>query len=1202
MAIDAYMYFTGLNFSVDDGLDTPIGLAQEAAVPFTITGLDPTYAGVVTFTDINNQSVTVDITGGQTGYVVDLSSLADGAIISSLQLNPNAQGAFAPVAGNIVVLDTRTNESAISDIAVMTGTDGQNYLNAANFNNGTNTLTGAAEAGDTVVVSVNGGAAQAATVAEDGTWAFVLTGLTNGQTVSAAATATDLAGNTATSDTFSFTVDTTPPTESAISDSAVTTGADGRNYISAAHFSDGSTTLTGHADPGDIVELITPIGSSSSGAGAGKALPVYPIVAGDGSWSYTLAGLADGQSYTLVAVATDTAGNVAASDPFSFTVDTTTSESAISDSAVTVGTDGQNYINANHFNNGSTTLTGQAEAGDIVELNLPTNIGSSSSGAGAGKAAFATVAPDGSWSYTLAGLVNGQSYTATATAIDPAGNIATSAAFSFTVDTTPPTESAISDSAIVVGPDGVNYINAAHFSDGSTVLTGQADPGDEVWLSGPPGWNLSEGGGNTFRFYPVVAADGSWSYTLTGLADGQSYTLTAVAIDAAGNVAASDPFSFTVDTTTSESAISDSAVTVGTDGQNYINANHFNNGSTTLTGQAEAGDIVELNLPTNIGSSSSGAGAGKAAFATVAPDGSWSYTLAGLVNGQSYTATATAIDPAGNIATSAAFSFTVDTTPPTESAISDSAIVVGPDGVNYINAAHFSDGSTVLTGQADPGDIVELTLPTNIGASSSGAGAGEPVPVMVAPDGSWSYKMAGLVNGQSYTISAIAIDPAGNTTTSEPFSFTVDASQPPQPSITSAAYAGNVWSLTGNAEAGSTVTVYDGGAKLNTTLAGQNGVWTFATGENNSLVRNYQVTATDAAGNTSVLSAPYYEGTPGNDVFSFATESALAAAAAITGNGGTDTIMLAAPATLTDADFARVYNVQDLALTGASNVTLGANAAGLAAVIVGNGATSVNDGNAGTLTVNAAAMGMNIALTLVGSANFVVTGLRSNLAATAVSGGLNVTTGVVAALSIATGSGANTINAGAMTQGEILTLTGGAAAVTIGGDLAAGSDSGALKVTAAGTGRHVITTGGGNDTIVALQGDDTIAAGGGADAMNVLGHTVADTFVYRAPGDSTPAGYDTIAGFSATGQHGSVNDLLDFSQIAGVTGVYGGLSSASQLVPAHDVAWLYDPHSNQTLVFANATSGALSQTSASLLAVDLIGGNYHLFAGINIKA
>ena len=179
-------------------------------------------------------------------------------------------------------------------------------------------------------------------------------------------------GNTATSPAFTFTVDTATSV-SVIDDVAVTTGTDGKSYINAANFNSGTTTLTGSATPGDTVTVSD--GTSAYGA----------AVDASGNWSATLAGLTGGQTYTYTATATDAAGNTATSQPFAFTVKTATNESAIADAVVTIGTDGNPYINAAAFNGGTTTLTGTAEAGDTVVV----SDGTSSHGA--------TVDASGNW-------------------------------------------------------------------------------------------------------------------------------------------------------------------------------------------------------------------------------------------------------------------------------------------------------------------------------------------------------------------------------------------------------------------------------------------------------------------------------------------------------------------------------------------------------------------------------------------------------------------------------------------------------------------------------------------------------------------------------------------------------------------------------------------------------------------------------------
>ena len=114
------------------------------------------------------------------------------------------------------------------------------------------------------------------------------------------------------------------------------------------------------------------------------------------------------------------------------------------------------------------------------------------------------------------------------------------------------------------------------------------------------------------------------------------------------------------------------------------------------------------------------------------------------------------------------------------------------------------------------------------------------------------------------------------------------------------------------------------------------------------------------------------------------------------------------------------------------------------------------------MTVTATALAQNTALTLVGSAAEMVTGLVGDIAAGSLTGALTVTTGNAAdnGISITTGSAATsitasgagdtvTVNATALAQNTALTLTGSAAEMVTGlvGDIAAGTLTGALTVT-----------------------------------------------------------------------------------------------------------------------------------------------------------
>jgi hypothetical protein len=411
------------------------------------------------------------------------------------------------------------------------------------------------------------------------------------------------------------------------------------------------------------------------------------------------------------------------------------------------------------------------------------------------------------------------------------------------------------------------------------------------------------------------------------------------------------------------------------------------------------------------------------------------------------------------------------------------------------------------------------------------------------------------------------VDAAGNNGAAASFSFTLDTTAPTVPSITSITLGGsggNHWVLAGKAEANSNIAVFDGGTQIATVTTSGLGAWNYTTtgSVTNSSAHTFRATASDLAGNTSASSAAWIEGSAGNDTLTFGSEAQLTAPIAISGNGGADTISMTAPVTLNSGDFANVSGVQSLQLTGASTVTLGADAAtaGIVSLLTGNGATSITNSNGVTLNVDATALADNTALSLSGTAGFTVTGLQGDLTATSVSGPLNVTTVAVASgLSIATGSGANAITATALTTGQVLTLTGSSAAtVTLNagassGNLAAGADTGNLTVTG-GTGANTITVG---------NGTNTITGGGGADVLT--GGTGNDTFNFSSAANLGAA--TTIAG-------GAGNDTIAMTAAATLT----------------DANFLHAT-STETLGLTGASTITLGANAASAGLVNVITGN-----------
>ncbi|WP_228490226.1 Ig-like domain-containing protein, partial [Pseudomonas aeruginosa] len=224
---------------------------------------------------------------------------------------------------------------------------------------------------------------------------------------------------------------------------------------------------------------------------------------------------------------------------------------------------------------------------------------------------------------------------------------------------------------------------------------------------------------------------------------------------------------------------------------------------TTLSGTAEPGSSVTL-------TDGNGNPIGQV---TADGSGNWTYTPSTpIANGT--VVNVVAQDAAGNSSPGA--SVTVDSQAP-------AAPVVNP-----------SNGTT-LSGTAEPGATVTLT-----------DGNGNPIGQVTADgSGNWSFTPGTpLANGT--VVNAVAQDPAGNT--GPQGSTTVDAVAPNTPVVNPS--NGNL--LNGTAEPGSTVTLTDGnGNPIGQTTADGSGNWSFTPGSQlpNGTVVN--VTASDAAGNTS---------------------------------------------------------------------------------------------------------------------------------------------------------------------------------------------------------------------------------------------------------------------------------------------------------------------------------------------------------------
>ncbi len=655
-------------------------------------------------------------------------------------------------------------------------------------NDNTLTLTGTAEANSTV--KVFDGATLLGSVSADGTgaWTYTTAALANGAH-SLTATATDAAGNTGVaSAALSVTVDTTAPVAPSIASFSTDSGTVGDGITN-----DNTLTLTGTAEANSTVKVFD-----------GATLLGSVTASGTGAWTYTTAALADG-AHSLTATATDAAGNTGvASAALGVTIDThVPTAPTITSFSPDTGTVGDGVTNANVL-----TLTGTAEANSTVKIfDGATLLGS------------ATANGTGAWSFTTGTLANA-THTLTATATDVAGTAsAASAALNVTVNNmalAAPSIASFSTDSGTVG-DGIT-------NDNTLTLTGTAVANSTV--------KVFDGA----TLLGSVSADGTgaWSYTTAALANG-AHSLTATATDAAGNnSAASAALSVTIDTTAPVApSIASFSTDSGTVGDGITNDNTL-----TLTGTAEANSTVKVfDGATLLGSvSASGTGA-------------WTYTTAALANG-AHSLTATATDAAGNTGTaSAALNVTIDTTAPVAPSIASFSTDSGTVGDGITN-----DNTLTLTGTAEANSTVKVfdgaTLLGSVTASGTGA---------------WTYTTAALANG-AHSLTATATDAAGNTgTASAALTVTIDTTAPVAPSIasfsTDSGTVGdditndNTLTLTGTAEANSTVKVYDGATLLGSVSADGTGAWSYTTAALANGAHSLTATATDAAGNTGIASA-----------------------------------------------------------------------------------------------------------------------------------------------------------------------------------------------------------------------------------------------------------------------------------------------------------------------------------------------------------
>ncbi|QWD61816.1 Ig-like domain-containing protein, partial [Polynucleobacter sp. MWH-UH25E] len=622
----------------------------------------------------------------------------------------------------------------------------------------------------------------------------------------------------------------------------------------------------------------------------------------DGTWSYQIGTLNDG-TYNYTATATDAAGNPSGtSSVYAITVDTTKPVVAITGFATDSGTPND------HLTNDPTPmLQGTGEAGATIAIYQGTS---------ATPLGTAIVGTDGKWSYQI-GTLNDGTYNYTATATDAAGNTSTAtSAYAITVDTAAPNAPSITSFVTDSGTINDHLTN---------------DPTPMLQGTGEAGATIAVFQGTTKLGTAVVGSDGTWSYQIGTLNDG-TYNYTATATDAAGNPSGtSSVYAITVDTAApvAPTSLADAAKNA---------AGYVNNAVQTVTGTAEAGSTVTI-YDTN-GTTVLGTG--------VATGGTFSITLNSLVDG-AHTLTAKATDAAGNVSTvSSGLSLTVDTVRP-----NTPILTLGTGVSGGATSAEATQGGGVVLVNAENGSNIVVTFTNGshtVTKTLTATGVDQAVTLS-------SSNLTALTNG-TISVTAVATDSAGNVSSTSSTNFILDTVKPVAPTSladaakNAAGYVNNaVQTVTGTAEAGSTVTIYDTNG---TTVLGT-GV---ATGGTFSITLNSLVDgahtltakATDAAGNVSTVSSGLS--------LTVDTAAPVVTTAVATGSGitsGSGTLNLNSVVTLTLTTSESVY------VTGSPTLTL--SDGGTASYVSGSGTSSLvfsHTVGAGQSTSDLSITGLNL--------------------------------------------------------------------------------------------------------------------------------------------------------------------------------------------------------------------------------------------------
>ncbi len=616
-------------------------------------------------------------------------------------------------------------------------------------------VTGTADPGNTVKIidPATGQEIGSGLADSSGNYSITLAAGSIGANADINATAPDAAGNVS-----------VPTAGKTPADSGDTTAPDAPIITNVAGNSADGYTVTGTAEAGSTVTI-----KDSAGTVIGTA-----VADESGNYSVSLPASV-GPNADITATATDEAGNES----------TPTTGKTPADSGDTTAPDAPTITSVTGNSTDGYTVTGTAEAGSTVTIKDSTG-----TVIGSGVA-------DGSGNYSVSLPASvGPNADITATATDEAGN-----------ESTPTTGKTPADSGDTTAPDAPTITSVTGNSTDGYTVTGTAEAGSTITIKDSTGTVIG-----------TAVADESGNYSVSLPASvGPNADIMATATDEAGNES----------TPTAGKTPADSGDTTAPDAPIITNVTGNSIDGYTVTGTAEAGSTVTIKDST-----------GTVIGTAVADEsGNYSVSLPASV-GANADITVTATDTAGN-----------ESAPTAGKTPADSGDTTAPDAPAISSVTGNSTDGYTVTGTAEAGSTV--TIKDSAGTAIGTAVADE--------SGNYSVSLPASV-GANADITVTATDEAGNEstpTTGKTPADSGDTTAPDAPAISSV--TGNStdgYTVTGTAEAGSTVTIKDStGTVIGSGVADGSGNYSVSLPASVGPNADITATATDTAGNESTPTA-----------------------------------------------------------------------------------------------------------------------------------------------------------------------------------------------------------------------------------------------------------------------------------------------------------------------------------------------------------